>query len=95
MHMTTAHTFPYFNQDFDLWGDTIEEVVGSYREGTSSEQREALRNQIDRFIDTHSARLDDALSERYGFDFSPEPWGHTALSFLREVQRLVADDGRS
>lgn len=83
----------YFNQDFALWGDTIEEIVAAYNEGTPSPQCEALRNEIDRFIASHSADLDKAFAERYGFDFSPEPWGHTTLSFLREVQRLIADGG--
>jgi hypothetical protein len=79
----------YFNQDFDLWGETIEEVVRSYVQGTSAEQRDLLRSEIDRFVAESATELDAVFSQKYGFDLDPTPWGHTALSFLREVQRLL------
>src|SRR4051812_44972799 len=79
----------YFNQDFDLWGDTIEEIVASYKDGTSRQQREGLLEEIDRFVGEYPDDLDAQLSARYGYDFDPVPWGHTARSFLDEVQRIL------
>jgi hypothetical protein len=65
----------YFNQDFDLWGNTI---------------CDQLINEADRFMQEHPDDLDEALLARYGNDFDPAPWGHTARSFFELVQRLDA-----
>ena len=80
----------YFNQGFDLWGDTIDEIVHTFVARTGLHEGDRLSTEIDRFLDEHAANLDAVFTARYGFDFSPEAWGHTTRSILREVQRLVA-----
>jgi ABC-type multidrug transport system fused ATPase/permease subunit len=81
--MTNASQFPeldrlfgaYFNQDFELWGDTIEEVVAAYKEGASRQRCAALRAEIEIFIEAHPSDLDSVFATRYGLDFDPAPRG--------------------
>ena len=97
--MADASTFPeldqlfgvYFNQDFELLGDTIEEIVAAYSKDMSGERRSALHREIETYLKAHPSDLDSAFTARYGFDFDPAPWGHTTLSFLRRVQELTSD----
>lgn len=96
--MSTSEAYPeldqffgaYFNQDFDLSGDTVEEIVGCYVNETTAEHRGALLREIALFRARHAADLDAGLAEKYGYDFDPEPWGHTAASFFELVEKLVA-----
>jgi len=83
----------YFNQDFDLWGNTIEEIIAKYKGGTTEQHCEQLINEADRFMREHPDDLDEALLARYGNDFDPAPWGHTARSFLDLTQRLLSKSG--
>jgi hypothetical protein len=79
----------YFNQDFDIWGDTIEEIAGAYKTSTGLEQRTALQDEIETLITEHPNDLESVFAARYGFDFDPKPWGYTTLSFLRKLQQLM------
>jgi hypothetical protein len=97
--MTSAREYPeldqlfgaYFNQDFELWGETIEQIVAAYMDGATMDRREALLKEIDSFTQDHPGDLDAAFSARYGFDFDPAPWGHTTLSFLQRLQQLLRE----
>ena len=79
----------YLNQDYQLSGDTIEEVVDSYMQDTSAEHHSELSDEITRFCRAHPDDLDAALSASYGFHFDPSLWEHTAASFFQLVQRLL------
>ena len=95
--MTSTSEYPeldhlfgaYLNQDYDLSGDTIEEVVASYVQGTSAENHGRILDEIEKFEQAHSDNLDQALLLRYGNDFDPELWGHTAASFFQLLGALV------
>ena len=56
----------YLHQDYELFGNTIEEVVACYKRESSSEQLKHMLNEIARFRAEHSERLDSALQARYG-----------------------------
>jgi hypothetical protein len=79
----------YLNQDYDLSGDTIEEVVRSYMQGTSGENHRRMLDEIAKFTLAHSQELDEALLARYGNDFDAALWGHTAASFFQLVESLL------
>lgn len=81
----------YFNQDYDIWGETIEEIVECYKRDSSSEHCRELIGEIDKFICDHPSDLDSAFERDYGDDFDPQLWGHTAISFLEELKRLLTD----
>lgn len=79
----------YFGQDFDLFGETMEEIVSEFKDSATPEDRRMLVAEIDNFIRVHPNDLDRAFRANYGYFFCPEPWGHTTASFLTEVKRLV------
>ena len=79
----------YLHQDYQLFGDTIEEVVACYKDDSSAEQVQHMLDEIDRFRVEHSKDLDSALLALYGNDFDPKLWGHTAASFFRLVEGVL------
>jgi hypothetical protein len=83
----------YFGQDFDIWGNTIEEIVGCYKRDSPVEFQQALRDDIARFRQAHPHDLDAAFLAAYKYDFNPPLWKHTTDSFLTEVDRLLRDPG--
>ncbi|NML31678.1 hypothetical protein HHL14_12625 [Paraburkholderia sp. G-4-1-8] len=80
----------YFGQDFDLFGETVPEIVACY-EKDSPYSYANLIYEIDAFRNEHPNDLTIAFNQKYGSGFSPEPWGYTTASFLDEVQRLLRD----
>jgi hypothetical protein len=83
----------YFGEDFDLSGNTVEEIVGCYKGESPLEHHRALREEIARFRQAHPNDLDDAFLGFYKNFFNPPLWNHTTDSFLTEVDRLLRDPG--
>jgi hypothetical protein len=79
----------YFNEDFDLWGDNVEEIVACFKRESDETLHKLVIDEIARFESDHSANLDRHFEERYGLYVDPEPWGHTTASFLAELKRLL------
>ncbi|MFE8100301.1 contact-dependent growth inhibition system immunity protein [Brenneria goodwinii] len=71
----------YLNQDYDLSGETIEEVVGCYLNNESPEHAQGLINDCAKFIE-NNRNVETEFEELYGADFSPRLWGVTAADFL-------------
>ncbi|MBB5457582.1 hypothetical protein OKW30_004423 [Paraburkholderia sp. Clong3] len=61
----------YLNQDYDLSGDTLAEVVECYKQGTPVDAHERMLSEIERFKGEHPD-LDEAFEEAYGQDCSPD-----------------------
>jgi hypothetical protein len=72
----------YLNQDYDLTAATLEGVLRHFVAVSPDETVVALRADATRFLQEDVARLDAEFERRYGFDFDPQLWGHTAKSFL-------------
>jgi hypothetical protein len=81
----------YFNQDSDLWGDTIPEIISCYKNDSPIEYQREIINEINSFINEHPSDLDSAFERDYGSGFDPHLWGHTAASFLDELKRLLSE----
>jgi CdiI immunity protein len=81
----------YFNQDFDLWGDTIPEIVSCYKKDSPPEYHREIINEIDSFVNEHPDDLDSAFERNYDSGFNPALWGHTTASFLDELKRLLSE----
>ncbi|NIF53460.1 contact-dependent growth inhibition system immunity protein [Burkholderia sp. Ax-1724] len=81
----------YFNQDSDLWGDTIPEIVSCYRRDCQRENHLEMIREIDSFISEHPNDLDSAFEKDYGQDLDPMLWGHTTASFLEELKHLLSE----
>jgi hypothetical protein len=83
----------YFGEDFDIWGNTVEEIVGCYMRESPVEHHRALREEIARFRQAHPNDLDEAFLDAYKNFFNPPLWKHTTDSFFTEVDRLLRKQG--
>lgn len=81
----------YLHQDYQLFGNTIEEVVACYKRESSSEQLKQMLNEIARFRAENTEHLDSVLQARYGNDFDPKLWGHTAATFFELLESVLRD----
>ncbi|MGF6922361.1 contact-dependent growth inhibition system immunity protein [Paraburkholderia sp. 40] len=80
----------YLNQDYDLSGNTIAEIVECYKQGTPVDAHERMLSEIERFKSEHPD-LDKAFGNAYGQDFSPDLWGHTTASLLDELKQILSE----
>lgn len=81
----------YFNQDFDSINDgedTVEGITRFFIHSASKSTLKELVEEIDDFVDSYKANLEEEFKSRYGFDFSPELWETTAYDFLMTLRRL-------
>jgi hypothetical protein len=79
----------YLNQDYAYYAETIEGVVDAYLKQVEPKYAQRVRVDIARFLHDHQGKLDEAFEAAYGFDFSPELWGLTAETFLKQLDRQL------
>jgi CdiI immunity protein len=82
----------YFNQDFDLSGNNVQEIVSCFNEENDQTLCTLITDEIDRLKFDHSVDLDEYFDEIYGFHVDPRPWGHTTASFLDELKQLLQSE---
>jgi len=80
-----------FHEDFDLFGDSVEELISSCTEKMPRSMIDAIQSDIDAFMVDHPGTLESAFDERFGSQFDPALWGYTTASFLEEVTRLLRE----
>ncbi|SEC64993.1 contact-dependent growth inhibition system immunity protein [Paraburkholderia caballeronis] len=80
-----------FNEDFDLWGNSIPELVLSFKNGCPRSMIDATAFEIDQFKTDNAGNLDAAFEREFGKQCSPPLWGHTTDSFLEELKRLLSE----
>ncbi|APA87261.1 hypothetical protein BJG93_17130 [Paraburkholderia sprentiae WSM5005] len=81
----------YLNEDSDIWGDTIPEIIACYKRDCPRESHLEMVHEINSFMSEHPQDLDTAFKKDYGQDFSPKLWGYTTASFLDELKRLLSE----
>jgi len=81
----------YFNEDFDLWGDNVPEIVSCFKKESDKSLHQLIIDEIDRFKLDHVVNLNENFEEIYGLYVDPEPWGYTTVSFLDELKRLLSE----
>ncbi|SIT28224.1 contact-dependent growth inhibition system immunity protein [Achromobacter sp. MFA1 R4] len=78
----------YFHQDYDLYGDTVEEVALCYKQETSPEVRAQACREMDAFIaefGEHSA----AVFAANWRSFDPGGGGYTIPEFFEALKRIL------
>ncbi|NML34089.1 hypothetical protein HHL14_25075 [Paraburkholderia sp. G-4-1-8] len=80
----------YLNEDSDIWGDTLPEIIACYKRDCPRENQLGIIDEANSFINEHPNDLDSAFKKDYGRNFSPKLWGYTTASFLEELKRLLS-----
>ena len=84
----------YLNQDYDLSGETPEQVVQCYLANEGEKHVRGLMEDCFRFKE-HNTDIESKFEELYSFDFNPKLWGITAECFLNatfnQAQRYLED----
>jgi hypothetical protein len=79
----------YFNEDSDLWGGNVQEIVACFKSESNEEFQKAVLDEIIRFENENTGFLDSAFEREFGHQFGPELWGYTTASFLEEVKGIL------
>ncbi|MGF6411711.1 contact-dependent growth inhibition system immunity protein [Paraburkholderia sp. MM5482-R1] len=80
----------YFGQDFDLFGENVQEIVACYRKDSPYDYENLIR-EIDSFRSEHPSDLDATFKQVFRRGFRPEGGGYTTASFLDEIQRVLSE----
>lgn len=84
----------WFHQDFDIHGDTLEEVVAAFKAESDAALVALLVADIDAFLVTGDDGMDDRFQEFFRPDIIPTSFRPTTRAFLEAVRNaLVAADG--
>jgi len=78
----------WFHQDFDLNGDTLEEIVGAYAAVTPVDQQRHLAADIERFL-AQPGDIDDRFQATFHPDILPAGFAPTTREFLQRISGLV------
>ncbi|MCC8393560.1 hypothetical protein LJ656_13260 [Paraburkholderia sp. MMS20-SJTR3] len=79
----------YFSQDFDLFGETVREIVECYKFDCPHHYKNLI-GELESFRSDHADDLSTAFMPfRHGFH--PEGWGYTIATFFDEIQSVLKE----
>jgi len=78
----------YFHEDYDLFGDTIEEIALCYKRVTSPDRIKQVCVEMDEFVAKYGAEAEVVFARHWG-SFDPTLWGHSVASFFDELKRIL------
>ncbi|RZI57064.1 MAG: hypothetical protein EOP37_21855 [Rubrivivax sp.] len=86
----------YFHQDFDINGDTLEEVVAVFVADSDAPLRRLLIADIDAFLDTGDDGMEERFQDYFRPDIIPTGFRPTTGEFLLAIRgELEAAQPRS
>jgi len=80
----------WFHQDFDIEGETIEEIIGAFNRSSTPQQRLAVSADITEFLRANDARLDADFIRIFNPDIEPTGFAASTRAFLEEIARQIA-----
>ncbi len=84
----------WFHQDFDIHGDTLEEVVAAFKAESGAELVAPLVVDIDAFLATGDDGMDERFQDWFRPDIIPSGFRPTTRKFLEAIRgELRADRG--
>ena len=78
----------WFHQDFDINGDTLDEIIAAYRGVTPVDQQRSLAAEIERFL-KEAGDVDSEFQRRFKPDVSPTGFAPTTRQFLTTITSLL------
>jgi len=79
----------YFHEDYDLIGDTFDEIINAYIEGSSPPDRASVIKEIERFKMDNAGKLDAAYRKEFIDHIDLSCWGFTYETFLDEIKKRL------
>ncbi|MCL2892122.1 contact-dependent growth inhibition system immunity protein [Brenneria tiliae] len=80
----------FFGQDFEIFGDSVEDIMESYFATVNDISCEMLSEQVDALLSIPDDKdLEAIMSELAENQFRPEPWGETWRSYLSKVKSCL------
>jgi hypothetical protein len=79
----------WFHQDFDIVGDTLEEIVTAFRAIAPPETQAALRSEIAAFLKDHSQNIDEEFERAFNPQVVPSAFTGSTRSFLETIRDLL------
>jgi len=76
----------WFHQDFDIHGDTLEEVVAAFRGESGAQAIAPLVADIDAFLSTGDDGLDERFQDWFRPDIIPTGFRPTTRGFLEAIR---------
>jgi hypothetical protein len=80
----------WFHQDFDIEGETVEEIICAFNKSSSAQQRQAVIADIIEFLRTDDAQIDADFIRIFNPDIEPTGFAASTRAFLSEIARHVA-----
>lgn len=75
----------WFHQDFDLTGDTIDEIVGAARVATTASEAGAVRAEIEGLLKAQGPAIEDEFARLLDLDIDPKGFAPTVRGFLEAI----------
>lgn len=79
----------FFGQDYDLFGETVEEVLDSYLETENPKTAEKVCQEAEYLLSLNDQVLIEAFQSISQGEFNPEPWGETVRTFLEKINNYL------
>jgi hypothetical protein len=75
----------WFHQDFDLVGESIEEIVAAYKKSASLGSIMNVRSDIDRLLNRLGDSIEIEFDKLFVLEIEPTGFSPTVESFLRTI----------
>ncbi len=80
----------WFHQDFDIEGETLEQIISSHNKVSSAEDRQYTRSDIQKFLQERDDRqVKEDLIRLFHPDVDPEAWGMSTRQWLQRIYELL------
>ena len=81
----------WFHQDFDIEGETIEEIINAFNKSSSKEQRQLVINDISRFLEISDNKIEKEFIRIFNPDIEPTGFSPTTRDFLEEIMKCLSN----
>ena len=80
----------WFHQDYDIEGETIPEIIATFRAVTTPAERALVSTDIARFIAEHPRDLDEAFENTFRPGVIPSAFSGSTRRFLDDIDAALA-----
>jgi hypothetical protein len=79
----------WFHQDFDIDGETLEEILAKFKSVTPEAEVLGVKLDIETLLQNSADDLDDEFAGHFQPDIDPAGWGMTTREWLMCVHKIL------